>query len=247
MAKFKTIEVFSRVEHKYIIDNDTYKYLREKMSKYMYEDGYSTNGGFYTICNIYYDTDTDMLIRNSLDKPLYKEKLRLRSYGQAEPDTKVFLEIKKKYKGVVNKRRTVLKLSEAYKFLDTYEKPEIKEYMNGQVVNELAYFMQLYKPVPKVFLAYDRAALFGKDDPELRITFDTNIRTRRENLRLDSEVEGKQLLDKGCWLMEIKVANGYPDWLLKLLEERNIRKQSFSKYGTEYKGYLRDNDFKVVK
>ncbi len=246
MAKFKTIEVFSRVEHKYIIDGDTYNYLREKMDKYMYEDGYSTNGGFYTICNIYYDTDTDMLIRNSLDRPVYKEKLRLRSYGRATDDTKVFLEIKKKYKGVVNKRRTVLKLSEAYEFLETYNKPVIQDYMNEQVINELQFFMNLYKPVPKLYLAYDRAALFGKDDPELRITFDTNIRTRRSNLRLDSEVEGKQLLDKDCWLMEIKVANGYPKWLLDILEERNIRKQSFSKYGTEYKNYLRDNDFKVI-
>lgn len=246
MAKFKTIEVFNRIEHKYLIDNDTYNYLREKMSKYMYEDGYSTNGGFYTICNIYYDTDTDMLIRNSLDKPIYKEKLRLRSYGQAKEDTKVFLEIKKKYKGVVNKRRTTLRLNEAYQFLKTYEKPEIKEYMNEQVVNELIYFMKLYKPVPKLFLAYDRAALFGKDDPELRITFDKNIRTRRENVRLDAPVEGEQLLEEGYWLMEIKVSNGYPRWLLDLLNEKNINKQSFSKYGTEYKKYLKSNNNKVI-
>ena len=123
------IEVFSRVEHKYMINNETYIKLREQLKEYMYEDGFSAEGGFYTICNIYYDTDTDELIRKSIEKPVYKEKLRLRSYGRADHDTKVFLEIKKKYKGVVNKRRTVLKLDEAYEFASTYEQPAYEHLM----------------------------------------------------------------------------------------------------------------------
>lgn len=228
------IEVFSRVEHKYIIDSAVYKNIRNQLKDYMYEDGFSTDGGFYTICNIYYDTATDELIRKSLEKPVYKEKLRLRSYGRADDDTKVFLEIKKKFKGVVNKRRTVLKLREAYDFTETYKQPEYRNYMNKQVLNELEYFMNHYKPVPKVFLAYDRAALFCKDDPELRITFDTNIRTRRDNLRLDSDDKGELLIDKGKWLMEIKVINAYPLWLVDILNSNGLFKTSFSKYGTEY-------------
>lgn len=228
------IEVFSRVEHKYIIDSAVYKNIRNQLKDYMYEDGFSTDGGFYTICNIYYDTATDELIRKSLEKPVYKEKLRLRSYGRADDDTKVFLEIKKKFKGVVNKRRTVLKLREAYDFTETYRQPEYRDYMNKQVLNELEYFMNHYKPVPKVFLAYDRAALFCKDDPELRITFDTNIRTRRDNLRLDSDDKGELLIDKGKWLMEIKVINAYPLWLVDILNSNGLFKTSFSKYGTEY-------------
>ncbi|MDE6233405.1 MAG: polyphosphate polymerase domain-containing protein [Lachnospiraceae bacterium] len=228
------IEVFSRVEHKYIIDSAVYKNIRNQLKDYMYEDGFSTDGGFYTICNIYYDTATDELIRKSLEKPVYKEKLRLRSYGRADDDTKVFLEIKKKFKGVVNKRRTVLKLKEAYDFTETYRQPEYRDYMNKQVLNELEYFMNHYKPVPKVFLAYDRAALFCKDDPELRITFDTNIRTRRDNLRLDSNDKGELLIDKGKWLMEIKVINAYPLWLVDILNSNGLFKTSFSKYGTEY-------------
>ncbi|MBD5136663.1 MAG: polyphosphate polymerase domain-containing protein [Lachnospiraceae bacterium] len=228
------IEVFSRVEHKYIIDSTVYKNIRNQLKDYMYEDGFSTDGGFYTICNIYYDTATDELIRKSLEKPVYKEKLRLRSYGRADDDTKVFLEIKKKFKGVVNKRRTVLKLREAYDFTETYRQPEYRDYMNKQVLNELEYFMNHYKPVPKVFLAYDRAALFCKDDPELRITFDTNIRTRRDNLRLDSDDKGEQLIDKDKWLMEIKVINAYPLWLVDILNSNGLFKTSFSKYGTEY-------------
>lgn len=228
------IEVFSRVEHKYIIDNDTYKNIRNQLKDYMYEDGFSEDGGFYTICNIYYDTETDELIRKSLEKPVYKEKLRLRSYGRAEPDTNVFLEIKKKFKGVVNKRRTALKLYEAYEFAETYIQPEYKSYMNKQVLNELEYFMNYYRTVPKVFLAYDRAALFCKDNPELRITFDTNIRSRRDNLRLDASDDGEPLMDKDKWLMEIKVINAYPIWLVDILNSNGLFKTSFSKYGTEY-------------
>lgn len=228
------IEVFSRVEHKYIIDSAVYKNIRNQLKHYMYEDGFSTDGGFYTICNIYYDTATDELIRKSLEKPVYKEKLRLRSYGRADADTKVFLEIKKKFKGVVNKRRTVLKLREAYDFTETYRQPEYRNYMNKQVLNELEYFMNHYKPVPKVFLAYDRAALFCKDDPELRITFDTNIRARRDNLRLDSDDKGELIIDKDKWLMEIKVINAYPLWLVDILNSNGLFKTSFSKYGTEY-------------
>lgn len=227
-------EVFNRVEHKYIIEGDTYNRIREQLKAYMYEDGFSTDGGFYTICNIYYDTDTDELIRRSIEKPVYKEKLRLRSYGRAEPDSKVFLEIKKKYMGVVNKRRTVLKLREAYEFTRTYNKPEFKSYMNAQVLNELEYFMKFYKPVPRVFLAYDRAALFCKDNPELRITFDTNIRARREDLRLDSDDKGELLIDKDKWVMEVKVIDSYPLWLVEILSGNKLYKTSFSKYGTEY-------------
>ncbi len=233
------IEVFSRVEHKYMISNETYIKLREQLKEYMYEDGFSAEGGFYTICNIYYDTDTDELIRKSIEKPVYKEKLRLRSYGRAEHDTKVFLEIKKKYKGVVNKRRTVLKLDEAYQFASTYEQPAYEDYMNRQVMNELEYFMKHYKTVPKLFLAYDRAALFCKDNPELRITFDKNIRTRRENLRLDSDDTGEYLLDNDKWLMEIKVVNSYPLWLINILNENGLFRTSFSKYGTEYTNYIK--------
>lgn len=235
-----SIEVFSRVEHKFIINNDTYKNIRKQLEPFVYEDGFSKDGGYYTICNIYYDTDSDELIRKSIEKPVYKEKLRLRSYGRAEMDTKVFLEIKKKYDGVVNKRRTVIKLKDAYEFTETYKKPAIKKFMNEQVVNELEFFMNHYKTKPKVFLAYDRVALFGNDDIDLRITFDKNIRARRENVRLDSDDYGELILDEDKWIMEIKVVNAYPFWLLKILNDNGVYKSSFSKYGTEYIRYIRE-------
>ncbi len=232
------IEVFNRVEKKYIIDDYSYHVLNEKLSAYMIEDSFCTGNRFYSISNIYFDTWDDELIRCSIDRPIYKEKLRLRSYGIPTLEDKVFLEIKKKFKGVVNKRRTVLQLSEAYDFLLDNKFPMPNSYINEQVLNELKYFMELYKPVPKVYLAYDRKALFGKEDGGLRITFDTNIRTRRERLRLESGDDGEKLLQKGTWLMEIKTVGSMPVWLSELLTELKIYGCSFSKYGTEYKNYI---------
>ena len=232
------IEVFNRVEKKYLIDEDAYRIFSELIEPYMEADEFCVNDNFYSINNIYYDTDTDELIRNSIDKPVYKEKLRLRSYGVPELNDMVFLEIKKKFDGVVNKRRTVIRLSQAYDFLDNGIVPEEGNYLNMQVVRELKYFIEFYKPKPKVFLKYDRKALFGKEDDDLRITFDKNIRTRREDLRLEAGDAGEQLLEDGKILMEIKTTTSFPLWLTSILTKYEIKGVSFSKYGTEYKKFI---------
>lgn len=232
------IEVFNRVEKKYIIDDYTYHILNEELKEHMVEDQFCVGNQFYSISNIYFDTWDDELIRRSIEKPVYKEKLRLRSYGVPDLDDMVFLEIKKKFKGVVNKRRTVLKLNEAYDFLIKEKTLKPRPYSNEQVLKELKYFMQLYKPVPKLYLAYDRKALFGKEDNELRITFDTNIRTRREQLRLELGDEGELLMKKGTWLMEVKTVGSMPLWLSEMFTRLGIYGSTFSKYGTEYKKYM---------
>ena len=107
------------------------------------------------------------------------------------------------------------------------------------MIRELEYFMDFYKPKPKVFLKYDRMALFGKDDPDLRITFDKNIRTRRDNLRLETGEEGELLLEEGKILLEIKTGTCFPLWLTTILTENDIKGVSFSKYGTEYQKFMR--------
>lgn len=233
------IEVFNRYEHKYMLNEYEYKKIIEVMDAHMELDKYNADRKTYTIANIYYDTPDDYLIRKSLSKPAYKEKLRLRAYGVPDADTKVFLEIKKKYRGIVNKRRTTLKLDEAYGFLESGKKPEIKPYMNAQVVNEIEFFLKNYNLVPKVYLAYDRLAYFEKGNPDLRISFDTNIRSRRYDLGLQMGDYGDKLLPDGVYLMEIKTAMAKPLWLTKALTELQIRRCSFSKYGTEYKNLLR--------
>jgi len=233
--KAMAIEVFNRYENKYLVRAEIYEDVQRVLSKYMELDEYNKKHPYYTICNIYYDTMNNELIRKSISKPKYKEKLRLRGYGIPSLEDKVYLEIKKKVNGLVNKRRTRLVLKEAYNYLFTSIMPEYKEYMNKQVLNEIDYFLKLYNLVPRIYIAYDRRAFFGIDNRDLRITFDTNIRTRRTDLRLELGDHGEKLLDDNVYLMEIKAEKTIPVWVSKMLSEFKIYRTSFSKYGTEYK------------
>lgn len=232
------IEVFNRFEHKYMLDYETFEKVISVMDSHMVLDSHNKEHTPYTIANIYYDTDDDYLIRTSLSKPEYKEKLRLRAYGVPKENEKVYLEIKKKYNGIVNKRRTTLLLGEAYAFVKTGIAPAAKSYMNGQVINEIAYFLKIYDLEPKLYLAYDRIAYFEKGNADLRISFDTNIRSRRYDLRLDAGDYGEVLIKDNLYLMEIKTSLAKPLWLTDMLTELHIKRRSFSKYGTEFKRYI---------
>ncbi|KWX71858.1 polyphosphate polymerase domain-containing protein [Paenibacillus jilunlii] len=233
------IEVFNRYENKYLLDHAAYLKLYNDLLEYMEPDDYNKQHEFYSITNLYYDTAHDSLIRSSLAKPKYKEKLRLRAYGVPDQDTKVYLEIKKKVFGLVNKRRTSLKLQEAYDFVATGVEPEYREYMNKQVIEEIKYFLSRYDLMPKVYLSYERKALFCKNNRDLRITFDTNIRSRRYDLKLEHGTHGEYLMPQGQWLMEVKAEKTIPVWLAKMLSEHRMYRTSFSKYGNEYKKMLK--------
>lgn len=233
------IEVFNRYEKKYRIRDDTYQKLKCALAQYMEPDAHSRDGDFYTICNIYYDTPDNYLIRKSIDGSVYKEKLRLRSYGTVTPEDKVFLEIKKKYKRLVNKRRTKILLPEAYRYIESKEKPEVKQFMNGQVLNEIDYMIHRMNLSPKVFLSYDRCAMFGRENHDFRVTFDRNITTRRYDLGLHYGVYGDKLLEEDEWIMEVKIEHAMPLWMTEILSDFEIYPASFSKYGTEYKNYIK--------
>jgi len=203
--------------------------LLEKSKEYIKSDKY----GVTSICNVYFDTEDSELIRTSIEKPLYKEKLRLRSYGTpTSEDSKVFLEIKKKYDGVVYKRRVSMSLKESEKYLNNGIKPECE---NGQIIREIDYIIEHYNLKPKLFLAYDRIAYNGIEDTALRITFDTNIRSRENDLSLMAGSYGDNLIDGDTYLMEIKANGGMPLWLVDLLSTLEIYPLSFSKYGNIYK------------
>ncbi len=232
------VEVFNRCEKKYLLNEEQYRRLVGKLGAYMDYDVYNSDGKVYKICNIYYDTENDELIRRSIEKPVYKEKLRVRSYGKPGFDDKVFVEIKKKYNGIVNKRRTAMRLRDAYGYLDgDLLENDIIEYnadVNRQVLDEIDYFKKIYKLVPKLYLSYDRIAYSGREDKGFRVTFDTNITTRRYNVRLEEESYGEQLLPPNVYLMEIKINGAVPMWFTKIISKLNIYPVSFSKYGTEY-------------
>lgn len=221
----KNNNVFQRVEKKYRMTHEQYEMFLEKMAEYINEDEF----GLHTIHNIYYDTPDYGLIRNSLEKPKYKEKFRVRGYGEITRDSQIFLEIKKKYRGVVYKRRTCMTCHEAERYLSARIMPESCD----QIMREIDYFFEFYKLQPQVYLAYDRVAYVGNEDAELRITIDRNIRSRYERLELGYD-EGCQMLNPGTYLMEIKVPMAYPIWLSHILAELRIYPLSFSKYGTVY-------------
>lgn len=217
---------FERVEKKYLITDTKFDLLIKHIGPYMSVDKY----GLHTICSIYYDTDKYDLVRNSIGKPKYKEKLRLRSYGVPGCNDSVFLEIKKKYDGVVFKRRISLTLDQAENYLEHGVRPE----MNSQILNEIDYFLSFYKPEKKILIAYDRIALFGKDDENLRITLDAGIRSRTYDLDLSMGDYGKPMNGTGGYLMEIKTTCAMPLWLVHILSELKIYPVSFSKYGNVY-------------
>lgn len=222
--------VFKRSEKKYLLSTDKYCELLKRLDGYMKADDY----GLSTICNIYYDTEYFDLIRRSIEKPCYKEKLRLRSYGVPNGTDRVFLEIKKKYDGVVYKRRVSMSLGEAQDYLECGIRPE----NDSQIIHEIDYFINYYKPEPKLYLAYDRTAYFGVEDSSVRITFDSNIRSRDYDLDLSAGDYGEKLLEDGQYLMEIKIAGAMPLWLVEILSDMNLYPTSFSKYGNIYKTSL---------
>ena len=223
-------KVFKRHELKYIITLQQMNRLLEILGLYMNEDKYFKS----TIRNIYYDTPNFLLIRTSIEKPEYKEKLRIRSYETVNLDDNVFVELKKKYKKVVYKRREVLPYNAARLFLDKKVLPN-----ELQITKEIAYALEYYKNLkPAIFLSYDRLAYIGKKDLDFRITFDRNIMWRDYDIDLTKDAYGNLILPSDNVLMEVKTVMGLPRWLLDFLGENNIYKQSFSKYGNVYKEIL---------
>ena len=219
--------VFKRYEMKYMMTTQQKRKVLEAMFPYMKLDNY----GHTTIRNVYFDTDNYRLVRRSIEKPVYKEKLRIRSYDQAKPQDKVFIELKKKYDDVVYKRREALTQLETLEWL-VRRTPFPKATQMG---NEIDYFFKFYQTLkPKVFLSYEREAFYSLDGSDFRVTFDENILARQEELSMSRDVWGERLIGENQVLMEIKTSGGIPLWMTKVLTQERIYKTSFSKYGTAY-------------
>lgn len=219
--------IFQRLEIKFLIDQAQKEMLETAFCGRMDEDFY----GKSVVRSLYFDTPSHLLIRRSLEKPVYKEKLRLRSYGQVKPDEDIFVELKKKYRGVGFKRR--IKLPEAEAMMDLCQGRPLSS--SAQIAREIDYFRALYQELqPALFLSYHRSAYRACNQEDLRITFDERILWRMNDLSLTAPLYGIPLLGKGQVLMEIKTAYAIPLWLTHLLNENGIFKTSFSKYGKAY-------------
>lgn len=219
--------VFKRYEMKYLLTKRQKEKILRAMDPYMEPDRY----GRSTVRNIYYDTDNYRLIRTSLDKPVYKEKLRVRSYRQTAPEDEVFVELKKKYDSVVYKRRICMEERLAMEYLAG----RAETLVHTQIAEEIDYFLQFYQTIkPRVFLSYEREAYAATGEDGFRVTFDENILFREEELSLRSEVYGEVLLAPEYTLMEIKTPDSIPIWMVRALSEEKVNKTSFSKYGSAY-------------
>ena len=225
---------FERNELKYLITIEQKNKILETISQFMELDKY----GRTTIRNIYFDTPDYRLIRRSIEKPIYKEKLRIRSYKKAEDQSIVFVEVKKKYNSIVYKRRVALPIVDAMEWICKKKKLSNE----NQISREIEYFINYYKNLqPTVFLTYEREAYYCKENSDLRITFDENILYRNYDVDLHNEVYGEEVLNKNYSIMEIKCSYGMPLWLTSLLSKERIFKTPFSKYGTAYKKILEKN------
>lgn len=224
------ITVMKRYELKYLLSGEQTAYLREQLKGHMEPDEY----GKTSIASLYYDTPSYQLIRTSVEKPLFKEKIRLRSYGLATKDSPVFLELKRKAYGIVYKRRVETTIPLVQKFFAG----EGDICAGGQINREITTFRDQYRTlVPSCLILYDRTAYF-EPDGDLRLTVDENPRYRAEDLDLTHSMEGISLLDEGWTILEIKVQEAMPLWLTRILSAGNIRKGSFSKYGEAYRQQL---------
>lgn len=229
MEKEKIIAVMKRYELKYLLDKDQLNYFQEKISKYMKIDKY----GKTSIASLYFDTKDYRLTTKSIEKPKYKEKLRLRSYGLAKPDSKTFLEVKRKCDGIVYKRRITLLEDEANSLIKNKESNN-----KDQINRELQAFIQSYPSLePKYLIIYDRVAYY-QDNSDLRITIDINPRYRITDLNLHTSMDGTSLLKNDGAILEIKVQHSIPLWLSEILSQGKIYQTSFSKVGTAHKKEL---------
>lgn len=217
---------FRRVEKKYVITKEQYLALTDAIKDKMIEDEH----GKSTICNIYFDTKQYELIRHSITKPIFKDKIRLRSYNIPTKNDAIYLEIKRKYDEIVSKRRIETTLNDFYSYAKNNNNVQ-----EGQIEKELDYYFKHYSLIPTMFLSYKRIAYYDKENIDFRLTFDNNILARNYDLQLEKGNYGVLILDKDKYIMEVKTLGSMPIWFVKTLNELKIRPCGFSKYGEAYK------------
>ena len=223
---------FERYELKYMLTKAQRRALVKAMEGHLALDQY----GHSTIRNIYFDTDSFRLVRRSIEKPLYKEKLRVRAYQEAEDDSLIFVELKKKFNSVVYKRRVMLPHRTAMDALIHHEPLPIQ----SQIGREIAAFREFYGPelMPAMLLTYEREAYYPVDGTDFRLTLDENILWRTFDMDLGAPVGGQSVLTPDTVLMEVKTPGGIPLWMTRFLSENRIYQTSFSKYGSAYQQWL---------
>lgn len=227
------IEIFCRKEQKYLISKEQYSQLIDKLGTRMRSDKNGDNGK-YSVTSLYFENRAKQIYFETKNKLQYRQKLRLRVYGNTDLGGTAFFEVKQKHKNVVNKRRAVIPLAEAYRYLEEGAKNGLDHFQvsNRQVLKEIDYFISYYSLQPEMIVSYDRHALHGMDDEDLRITFDFNLRCRKQDLQLEHGAYGEYFIDPNLVVLEVKVDHSVPLWLVRILQNLNCEQRSASKFCT---------------
>lgn len=219
--------IFKRVEQKYILSFKEYKLLQKMIRERFNKDKYYKS----KIYNIYFDNDNNDMIINSIEKPIFKDKIRVRSYSEVKDDDDiVYLEMKQKYKHVVYKRRVMMTFKEYNDYINNH----VISDNAGQIMKEIDYYINYYKVFPYMSVMYDRVSYYSKEDENLRVTFDSNLRSRRCNLGLCDDKIDEKYFDDDMYIMEVKGINNLPKWFVDVLSTNKIYPRSFSKVGSIY-------------
>ena len=241
------MDTFERKETKYLLTPMQYIQFRALAEGHMAPAEYHESD----VMSVYYDTPDDLLVNRSIAGGKYKEKLRVRAYGRGEttPETPVFIEIKKKFKGVTYKRRVNCTQAAADAFLGgmDYEQAidtwpladaQAQDAAHGrialQIAGEIAWMRDHYDGLaPRMDVRTHRLSFVDADDPELRITFDADVSWRKAGSSREHS-----LFANGERILEVKCAQAYPMWLVAVLNECGARPQSVSKYGRAYQAAM---------
>lgn len=230
-------EIFKRYELKYWLTREEHAALREAIMPRMAYDTYGDPEGKYNIVSLYFESDDKKIYYETINRLRFRQKLRLRVYDQANLLSPSFIEIKQKFTNVVNKRRTLIPLGEAY---DVLSKPydeqliETVDASNRQILREALHFRDLYNLKPATVVSYDRQAFSGieQGEEDLRVTFDYNLMCRDDDLAIENGPEGIHFTDYDFVILEVKVSNSVPFWLSRILSEFEFYRQGFSKFCT---------------
>lgn len=227
------IEIFSRREQKYLITRSQYAQLAKYLMNYMRFDKYGQDG-MYHVSSLYFDNPNQDIYFETKNKMKYRQKLRLRVYNEVDQNTKAFFEIKQKHDNVVNKRRLLMPLKEAYRYLNEGSPDNLEQFetSNFQVLKEIDYFIRFYHLQPEMIVSYRRHAFHGLDDPELRVTFDLDLKCRNTDLSLENGLYGENFIDEDLVILEVKVNNSVPLWLARYLQQLECEQRSASKFCT---------------
>lgn len=219
-----------RVELKYVIPIFLKEKISRELSPFLELDSNSVDPELgYKIHSLYYDSDSFICYRRKVDGEARRAKLRLRRYEYMEQN-QCFLEIKINQENRIIKKRTFLPLDELMKSLRPLNPLKPSHLAHDEVFQNALYLVRFYRLKPKIVINYSRLAFVGRFHPWLRVTFDTAIRSQREELSPESKIKGIYELPPHLCVLEVKYNGELPRFVEKILKKYNCRLQRLSKY-----------------